>query len=69
MFNKFGVAVKASYTELTEKVTWPTLSELTNSAVVVMIASFIIAMVVWLIDISFENILKFIYDNIRHLIY
>lgn len=65
MFSKFGTAVKASYIELTEKVTWPTLSELSNSAVVVMIASFIIAIVVWLIDISFENILKFIYETIR----
>lgn len=68
-FNRMGSSFRASYIELTQKVSWPTLSELANSSVVVMIASFIIAIVVWLIDLSFENILELVYSGIRHIIY
>ncbi len=53
--------IKESYTELVQKVSWPTRQELTNSAVVVLIASIIIALIVWLMDVSFEAIMKFIY--------
>ena len=53
--------IKESYTELVQKVSWPTRQELTNSAVVVLIASIIIALIVWLMDVSFEGIMKFIY--------
>ena len=51
---------KESYNELVRKVTWPAWSELQNSAIVVMIASFIIAMVIYLMDIFFS----FLMDNI-----
>lgn len=50
------------YEELKNKVTWPTWEELQNSAIVVCIASLIIALVVFLMDISFENLLKLFYD-------
>lgn len=53
--------IKASYTELVHKVSWPTRTELTNSAVLVLIASLILALLVWLVDFSFESIMKFIY--------
>jgi len=53
--------IKESYTELVQKVSWPSRTELTNSAVVVLIASIILALVVWLMDVSFEAIMKFIY--------
>ncbi|MCF6364656.1 MAG: preprotein translocase subunit SecE [Bacteroidales bacterium] len=53
--------VKQSYNELVNKVTWPTWSDLQNSAIVVMIASFIIALVIYLMDISFKFIMDFIY--------
>jgi preprotein translocase subunit SecE len=52
---------KESYTELVHKVSWPTWSELQSSAIVVMVASLIIALIVFAMDISFENILKLIY--------
>jgi len=52
---------KESYDELVNKVSWPTWNELQNSAIVVSIASLIIAAVVFLMDISFENILKLFY--------
>jgi len=53
--------IKASYDELINKVSWPTWSELMNSAVVVLIASVIIALIVALMDISFENLMDFVY--------
>ncbi len=59
--NKLTEYFRESYEELVHKVTWPTWSELQNSAVVVSIASLIIALVVFMMDITFENILKFFY--------
>ena len=53
--------IKESYSELVQKVSWPTSKELTSSAVVVLVASIIIALVVWAMDLSFEVIMKNIY--------
>jgi len=53
--------LKDAYNELLHKVSWPTWAELQNSSVVVMIASLIIAIVVFIMDYSFENIMGFIY--------
>ncbi len=53
--------IKESYDELIHKVSWPTWSELQNSAIVVSIASVIIAIVVYLMDISFSTLLKQFY--------
>jgi preprotein translocase subunit SecE len=54
--------VKNAYAELVEKVTWPTWKELQSSAIVVMVASLIFALVVLAMDLSFENIMKGIYS-------
>jgi preprotein translocase subunit SecE len=61
MANKFVEYVKESYDELMHKVSWPTWSELQNSAVVVSVASLIIALVVFTMDKSFEIILRQFY--------
>ncbi|WP_455109932.1 preprotein translocase subunit SecE [Porphyromonas sp.] len=61
---RIGAAFRDSYVELTQKVSWPTWSELTNSAVVVMVASLIIAIVVLGMDKAFETILKLVYSTI-----
>lgn len=53
--------IKASYTELVHKVTWPSRKELASSAVLVLIASLILALVVWLMDFCFESLMTFIY--------
>ena len=45
--------VRESYDELVHKVTWPTWAELQNSAVVVSVASLIIALVVFIMDFVF----------------
>ena len=58
---KFVENVKESYTELVHKVSWPTMKELSQSSVVVLIASLIMALVVWLMDKSFESLMSFIY--------
>lgn len=59
--SRIGSAIKASYTELTQKVTWPTRQELVSSSVVVLVASIIIALFVTGVDKVFETALKFIY--------
>jgi preprotein translocase subunit SecE len=55
--NKVVVYVKESYDELMHKVSWPTWNELQGSAIVVSIASLIIALVVFLMDEVFRNVL------------
>jgi preprotein translocase subunit SecE len=56
-----GVAqyIKESYIELTQKVTWPTWRELYNSAVVVLIASVIIAMLIF----GMDQLIHFVLDK------
>ena len=58
---KLQTYFKDSYNELVHKVSWPTWADLQSSAIVVMVASIIIALIVFLMDISFENLVQFIY--------
>lgn len=53
--------VKASYDELVHKVSWPSWKELTQSSVVVLVASLVLALVVWVMDFCFEKIMTFVY--------
>jgi len=53
---------KESYNELVNKVTWPAWADLQNSAIVVMIASFIISIIIYMMDISFSFIMDLIYS-------
>ena len=53
--------IKESYNELVYKVSWPTAKELSQSAVLVLVASIILALIVWLMDWCFENIMTFVY--------
>lgn len=55
--------IKNSYTEITEKVTWPTWSQLQSHAVVVLIASVIIALLVFVMDKSSTNIMELLYNT------
>jgi preprotein translocase subunit SecE len=52
---------KDSSNELVHKVSWPTRKELSSSAVVVMFASLVIAVLVFLVDGVFERVMNFIY--------
>jgi len=60
---KVQAYVKESYDELVHKVSWPSWSELQNSAIVVSVASLIIATIVYIMDFSFQNILEVFYKN------
>ena len=59
--NKVSEYIAESYDELMHKVSWPSWSELQNSAIVVSIASLIIALVVFLMDETFQLLLKRFY--------
>lgn len=54
--------IQESYKELVNKVTWPTWKELQSSAVVVMVASFIIALLIFAMDFLFEKVMQVIYS-------
>ncbi|MBO5499830.1 MAG: preprotein translocase subunit SecE [Bacteroidales bacterium] len=53
--------LKESYAEMTKKVTWPTWDKLQSSAIVVMVASVIIALMIFAMDFVIETVMKFIY--------
>lgn len=58
---KLVESVKESYSEMVNKVSWPTRKELGQSSVLVLVASIILALIVWLMDWCFEHIMTFIY--------
>jgi preprotein translocase subunit SecE len=53
--------IQESWDELVHKVSWPTWSELQESTIVVMVASVIIAIVVFLMDGTFQLVMKSFY--------
>ena len=53
---------KDSFDELLNKVSWPTWEELQNSAVVVAVASLIIALIIFLMDSVFSRMMELFYD-------
>ena len=55
--------IKESYNELVHKVSWPTMSEVTSSAVVVLEASLLIALVVFSMDQVFQMVMEFVYPH------
>jgi len=56
--------IKESYIELTQKVTWPTWRELQQSAVLVLVAAVIIAMVIFGMDRVIQLILNKFYSSL-----
>lgn len=59
--NRIITYCKDSYSELVHNTTWPNRRELMHSAIVVLIASIIIAIVVFAEDTLFEKIMNFVY--------
>ncbi|MCO6489968.1 MAG: preprotein translocase subunit SecE [Phaeodactylibacter sp.] len=51
-----------SYNELIHKVTWPTWANLQSSTVVVLVASIILALIIFLMDVFSRTILDFVYS-------
>lgn len=60
--SKIGTYVKESYKELTTKVTWPTWDKLQSSAILVMVATLILAVIIWLIDFCISALMQGIYS-------
>jgi preprotein translocase subunit SecE len=58
---KIKLYFQEAFDELVHKVTWPTWKELQSSALVVMVASLIISIVIFIMDLSFRNMMEFIY--------
>lgn len=54
--------IEESYTELRYKTTWPTKTQLVKSAVIVLIASIIIALIVFVMDQVVNTIMHFVYS-------
>lgn len=54
--------IKESYNELVHKVSWPTKSELANSTIIVMVASIIASLVIWLIDLCINEVMHIVYN-------
>ena len=61
--NKIVNYCKACYDELAHKTTWPSRAELTHSAMVVLSASLVIALVVFAMDSVFRFVMSTIYPN------
>jgi len=55
--SKVAAYFRESYDELMHKVSWPSWSELQSSAIVVSVASLIIALVVFMMDLVFRSML------------
>ena len=60
-FNNRLTDIKESYSELVHKVSWPTKSELANSTIVVMVASIIASLVIWVIDLCINEVMHLVY--------
>ena len=60
--SKVQAYFRDSYTELMEKVTWPTWQQLQQSTMIVLVATLVITAVVWLMDLASNNVLKFVYS-------
>ncbi len=60
--NKISTYFSESWQELTEKVTWPTWSQLQQSTVIVLVATLLITLLVSLMDFASNSLLKFIYS-------
>jgi preprotein translocase subunit SecE len=60
--NKITTYFRESYRELLEKVTWPTWLQLQSSTVIVLVATLLITLLVWLMDLVSSSILHFVYS-------
>ena len=63
MFKKLVNYCKACYEELAHNTTWPTRAELTHSAMIVLSASLVVALIVSVMDLVFENLMGIVYPG------
>ncbi len=60
--DKFILYLKESYTELMDKVSWPTWPNLIDTAKVVVIATLILAIIIFGMDFLVNGALQFVYS-------
>ncbi|HVU94948.1 MAG TPA: preprotein translocase subunit SecE [Puia sp.] len=60
--NKISTYFRESYKELLEKTTWPTWPQLQQSTVIVLVATVLITLIVWVMDLVSSSILHFVYS-------
>jgi len=60
--NKISTYFRESYKELLEKTTWPTWPQLQQSTVIVLVATVLITLIVWVMDMVSSSILHFVYS-------
>jgi preprotein translocase subunit SecE len=65
--SKFGTYIEETKDELFNKVTWPTWADLQSSAILVMVASTIIGLLVWGMDMAFSKLMELAYQMINGL--
>ncbi|MDE6268853.1 MAG: preprotein translocase subunit SecE [Muribaculaceae bacterium] len=54
--------IEESYAELRYKTSWPTRKQLIKSAIIVLVASIIIALIIFVMDQVVDNLMHFIYS-------
>jgi preprotein translocase subunit SecE len=60
--NRLVLYVKESYNELLHKVSWPSWSNLQSSAVLVLVASLILALIIFVMDAVSKGLLDQVYS-------
>ena len=65
--SKIRTYFEETTTELVQKTSWPTWKELQQSAVVVLIASAMIALVIFLMDTGFKKLMELAYQLLNNL--
>jgi preprotein translocase subunit SecE len=59
---KLTLYLKESYQELVQNVSWPTLAQLQESTIVVLVTSGLLALIVFIMDVLCSLTFKSIYD-------
>ena len=62
--DKISLYIKESYNELMTKVTWPSWASLQSSTILVLVASVIIALIIFVMDGISQQIMDLIYPNV-----
>ena len=60
--NKITTYFRESYKELLEKVTWPSWTQLQQSTVIVLVATLLMTVIVWIMDLASSSVLHFVYS-------
>jgi preprotein translocase subunit SecE len=61
--NSISSFFSKSIEEMRTAVTWPTYSELQANSLLVLISSLLFALVIWGIDIVFEQLMRIVYSS------